>query len=255
MREELRGFAAALGEHGPEAVAFLAREAVRHAAVLRWRDTVPGACTSADRRRACTAGFRALYARLFRDTLVTLEDPGLSGDQVLDGIARACPPGFRVRIMGAQNIKGTGLDFAYRWIAHERTTRLAARLTEERGEAAVATAQELAHTEDAGVLDGPPALSALHAAAAHETGSTQAALLAAAGAIAQRQRQREDALGRRSRRAGALARGLRDLFDIYAGVSRRHRADRIFDELARGNLGHERAARELRDLMKGQKGG
>jgi poly-gamma-glutamate synthase PgsB/CapB len=255
LREELRAFAAALGEHGPEAVAFLAREAARHAAVLRWRDTVPGACTSPDRRRACTAAFRALYVRLFRDTLVPLDDPGLSGDQVMDAIARVCPPGFRVRIMGAQNIKGTGLDFAYRWIAHERTTRLSTRLAEERGEAAVATAQELAHAEDAGVLDGPPALSALHGAAARETGPTQAALLAAAGMVAQRQRQREEALGHRSRRAGALARGLTDLIDVYAGVSRRHRADRILDELARGHLGHERAARELRDLMKRQKGG
>jgi hypothetical protein len=255
LREGLRAFSAALGEHGPDAVSFLAREAARHAAVLRWRETLAGACTSAERRRDCTQAFRTLYAQLFRDTLVTLDDPGLSGDQVLDAIARACPPGFRVRIMGAQNIKGTGLDFAYRWIAHERTTRHVAALAEQRGEAALVTAQELARAEDAGILDGPVALAALHAAAARETGTAQAALLAAAGAVAQRQRQREEALGIRRRRAGALARGLGELLDVYAGVSRRHRADRVLDELARGHLDHDRAARELRDLMKRQKSG
>jgi poly-gamma-glutamate synthase PgsB/CapB len=254
LRQELAAFAAALGPHGAEAVVFLEREATRHAAVLDWRDTVRAACASSGGRRACTAAFRALYAALFRDTLVTLEDPGLSGDQVLDAIARACPPGVRVRIMGVQNIKGTGLDFAYRWIAHERTVRLAARLAEQRGEETLATARELARAEDTGVLDGPPALAALHEAAARETGQVAADLRAAAEAVAQRQRQREEALGRRRRRAGALARGLGDLLDVYAGIGRRRRADRILEELARGHLSHERAARELRDLMKGQKG-
>jgi poly-gamma-glutamate synthase PgsB/CapB len=254
LRAELAGFAEALGEHGPAALDFLVREANRHAAVLRWRDTVRGASASPSGRRDCTAAFRALYAELFRGCLVTLEDPALSGDEVLDAIARACPPGFRVRLMGVQNIKGTGLDFAYRWIAHERTTRLAAALAEQRGEEALATARALAQFEDAGLLDGPPALAALQAAAARETGAAAAELEAAVATLAARQRQREERLGQRRRRAGALRRGLDELVEVYAGVSRRHRADRLLEELARGHLGHERAARELRDLMKSHKG-
>ena len=34
----------------------------------------------------------------------------------LDAAAPA-PPGVRVTVMGTQNIKGTGLDFVYRWLA------------------------------------------------------------------------------------------------------------------------------------------
>jgi hypothetical protein len=45
-----------------------------------------------------------------------IEDPLATGDQVVVRCALAAPPGVRV-VMGTQNIKGTGLDFVYRWLA------------------------------------------------------------------------------------------------------------------------------------------
>jgi hypothetical protein len=42
---------------------------------------------------------------------------------------------------------------------------------------------------------------------------------------------------------------------VWDGVLRRRRADRVVDELVAGRVSHERAARELRELMKRQKGG
>jgi len=252
----LADFARALGSHGPEAVAFLIRLAARHAAVLGWQRQVRGWCASAAGRRACEAAFRALYAALFRASVVALGDPALSGDQVIDHLARACPPGFRVRIMGAQNIKGTGLDFAYRWIAHDRTVRLAASLAAASGEAALALSAELTRTADAGILDGPVALAALRLAAMRESGAVAQALWADVATIEARQRQREEALAqRRQQRGGPLTRALASFVDVHAGVRRRHRADAILDALVAGHVSHDRAARELRDLMKGQKGG
>jgi hypothetical protein len=45
------------------------------------------------------------------------------------------------------------------------------------------------------------------------------------------------------------------VLDVWDGVLRRWRADRMVDDLVAGRASHERAARELRDLMKRQKGG
>ena len=41
----------------------------------------------------------------------------LGGCEIIELIGQLTPPGFLNRIMGIQNIKGTGLDFVYRWQA------------------------------------------------------------------------------------------------------------------------------------------
>ncbi len=55
----------------------------------------------------------------FERKLVTIRDPHASGDQIINRIVESTPPGLQNRIMGLQNIKGTGLDFVYRWQAWE----------------------------------------------------------------------------------------------------------------------------------------
>src|SRR5205823_356969 len=61
--------------------------------------------------------FADAYRALFWETIVPLHDATLTGDQVIDRVARAIPPGAHGAIMGVQNIKGTGLDFIYRWVS------------------------------------------------------------------------------------------------------------------------------------------
>jgi len=52
-------------------------------------------------------------------------------------IANQTPPGLYNRIMGMQNIKGTGLDFVYRWQAWEAVARACDQALD--GDPAVAT--------------------------------------------------------------------------------------------------------------------
>src|SRR5262249_48323495 len=63
------------------------------------------------------AQFRDLLQQWFNSKLIVVEDYYASGNQIVDLIARQTPPGFLNRVMGIQNIKGTGLDFVYRWQA------------------------------------------------------------------------------------------------------------------------------------------
>ena len=250
----LGAFSDALGAHAPEAMPFLTREVARHAAVVAWQRSIDA--STAQSRTAAEAAFRELFAELFEASLIVLPNPHLSGDQVVDALAAACPPGFRVRIMGVQNIKGTGLDFAYRWIAYERTTALAARLSRLHGEDALAVASELARAEDAGVLDGPIAIDAVRAAATRESGDVRNSLIALAEQIATRHAERLAALARVAQgHAGPITSAVERILDVYDGIRRRRRADQIVDELVDGQVSHERAAQDLRDLVKRQKGG
>ena len=55
--------------------------------------------------------FRDLMKRWYFRKLVVIEDYFATGEEVLHTIVEATPPGFTNRMMGLQNIKGTGLDF------------------------------------------------------------------------------------------------------------------------------------------------
>ena len=51
--------------------------------------------------------------------IIIVDDYYASGNDVIDEIVKQTPPGLKARIMGMQNIKGTGLDYVYRWQAWE----------------------------------------------------------------------------------------------------------------------------------------
>ena len=92
--------------------------------------------------------FRALMWRWFESKLIPVLDYYASGNQIIRLIADSTPPGFHGRIMGMQNIKGTGLDFVYRWqawaLCHEACSELRTpdATTYRRGLAALSRFQE-----------------------------------------------------------------------------------------------------------------
>ena len=59
----------------------------------------------------------------FERRIVVVENYHTTGDAVVAAIRDATRPSFRNRIMGLQNIKGTGLDFVYRWLAWDTCHR------------------------------------------------------------------------------------------------------------------------------------
>ena len=61
--------------------------------------------------------FRELMTKWFFQKLVFVENYFASGEEVLHTVVEETPPGFTNRVMGLQNIKGTGLDFVYRFQA------------------------------------------------------------------------------------------------------------------------------------------
>lgn len=101
---------------------------------------------------------------LFAESLVPLHDSTLSGDAILDRIAAECPPGAQASIMGVQNIKGTGLDFVYRWVSVELVQRMLSGLVAKTEEAREQALTQLMIHDDYGKLDATLALAAVECA-------------------------------------------------------------------------------------------
>lgn len=70
---------------------------------------------------------------LFMRRVTVVHDSHAKGDQVIHQVAMVVPPGHHAQILGCQNIKGTGLDFAYRWVSLGQVAQLVDRLESERG--------------------------------------------------------------------------------------------------------------------------
>ena len=196
----------------------------------------------------------------FRQKIVVVENYYATGEEIVRLLAERTPPGFRNRIMGMQNIKGTGLDFVYRWHAWETVHRACTDATigddparQQRG------LQVLAAFREYGVLSQETVRAALErirrdGAAGGEIAESQLDLIAT---------QLEEQLAKleAGAQAGAGAGGskwidrLEALLDAGDAVRRRKKADRIYRELAAERISSDRAVVELKALTSRQKGG
>jgi gamma-polyglutamate synthase len=263
VRQALRGLDTMLvptgTARGPEVLAHAqAHDVVEHVvrqatrivlhARLRARVTAPD----------INAQVRAVYRALFEDQLVIVDDPGETGDQIIDRCARAVPPGTHVDVMGIQNIKGTGLDFVYRWLALDQTSARLARLASDDPNTRLAALRELDSFEDYGLVDAGIAVATLTPYAATQRDEQEALL-------ARRVLERVTAIHDHRRRAltavanqGVLARivaPLEAMLDPIDSMRRRHRATQVIDDLVAHRISHGRAAKEMRALYDRQGGG
>lgn len=200
-----------------------------------------------------TASARAdLYRALVEASLVIVTDPKASGDQIIDQALRAAPPGAHVRLMGLQNIKGTGLDFAYRWVEwgvlHPLLADLPAAGANQRARilgmlGTRSYGSVMACDGVLAVLDGMAADGALRAARSHVVARRQALL---DGRSAD-----PGGGGMITAALGLVERSL----DPFHAILRRRQAHAVLDALAGQRISHDRAQRDLQTLTDHQKGG
>ena len=98
------------------------------------------------------AEFREILWNWFDHKIVPIRDEHASGNKIVDLICKETPPGFLNRIMGLQNIKGTGLDFVYCWQAWEDCYRWCALLQGEDDNNVNQWLGRLAEFQDYGLL-------------------------------------------------------------------------------------------------------
>ncbi|WP_131623875.1 hypothetical protein [Parafrankia sp. BMG5.11] len=195
----------------------------------------------------------------FKDKIVVVQNYHASGEEIVRQLADMTPPGFRNRIMGMQNIKGTGLDFVYRWHAWEAVARACADIESSDEGRRKRGLQALSRFREYGILSAERVEDLVRQLRAEgtllgEIERNQVSLIEA---------QLHDQLARfgRSMAAGEASGGSRWINRLEAvldggdAVRRRKKADRIYRDLTNERISSERAAAELKKLTTRQKGG
>ena len=211
---------------------------------------------------------RAFLRRVFMAKLVPIRDFYIKGEQIIRLIAQMTPPGLVNRIMGMQNIKGTGLDFVYRWQAWEAVAKACEQALDEdeatagKGLAQLVSFQEYGvlsearvnQTVDAvlarGALPGgltPPQVEAIPARVAAQVAAIPDATLGSEDAGA------KEGIGQRLR--AYVLELIEGVMDGGDAIRRRRKADRIYAALMAEQISNPRAALELKKLTSRQKGG
>jgi poly-gamma-glutamate synthase PgsB/CapB len=194
----------------------------------------------------------------FQQKIVVVEDYYATGEAIVRQLADLTPPGFRNRIMGLQNIKGTGLDFVYRWHAWEAVER-ACRDAEshefvrrDRGLAALASFKEFGILSQERVSDLVAKLRS-DPATSGELTQNQLTLI---DTHLREQLAAQDRLGGgQTSSGGKWMEWLEAVLDAGDAVKRRKAADLIYREMAAERISTERAVSELKALTSRQKGG
>ncbi|MBA3550572.1 MAG: hypothetical protein H0T76_29200, partial [Nannocystis sp.] len=195
------------------------------------------------------------YRELFIELVDVVDDPLTTGDQVVLRCALAVPPGVHVTLMGTQNIKGTGLDFVYRWIALDVAIQDLTSLGSTDAETRAAALRRLESPDDPGLIDSGLVAARL-TARAPQPGEVELQTRART-AVAARHEARRTALGQRKKRGRgervvAWAEGWVDFLD---GARRHSRAKQVMKDLIDQRISHARAAQAMRELDSRAKGG
>lgn len=204
--------------------------------------------------------WRKLLKTLVKQKLVVIENPKTSGDEIIEILAQATPPGFRLRVMGMQNIKGTGLDFAYRWLSLGQVQQWIRQLESPDYQTRIQTIDALTAYDDYGILDAPLIEEALLRAKTtygkHNVEITQKLDLALQRVrLVHEQKRRVLFHAKTPRHFQPLRNIVEQLLEYGDSKRRKRKADKIMRQLFRGAISHQAAAREIHELMKRQYGG
>lgn len=211
-------------------------------------------------RHSLDREYRGLVKKWFKARLVVIEDYHTTGEQIINQICEETPPHFTNRIMGLQNIKGTGLDFVYRWQAWDNCHALCAELLDDNSARMSRALAELAAFQELGFLCEEhvrKTLESIRSLTFAQTEQFQAEIAiiisnldnriqkGSAGLTITRQRNLTD----------RIIDVIESFLDAGDSIRRRKAADRIYHDMVNERISRQRAALELQNLVRRQKGG
>jgi len=199
--------------------------------------------------------FRKLLNQWFIQKIVVIEDFHATGDAIIQQIADMTPPGFLNRIMGMQNIKGTGLDFVYRWQAWNTCYEACIQIRSGNQAQMAQGLRALSAFRDYGVLSERfvrDTVEQMKHSPYAQRESTQAELtMILSNLQVNADKKVKQQTGWRGKWMGILEAFL----DAGDAVKRRKTADKIYKDLIDERISVGRAIQELQQLNKRQKGG
>lgn len=205
---------------------------------------------------------QSLLTEWFNRRIVVIEDFHATGDHVINRLCQESPPGLTARIMGMQNIKGTGLDYVYRWQAWERCWTSCNKLRDDEEILAEEGLQEMMAFQDYGILCEDyvkQSLAILNEQDFAQSERFQAGIKVLSNNLEKKLESVRAGMEISKQNTSGLWVHLVNVFEalLDAGdaVKRKKIATKIYQDLTNERISHERAAIELQALNKRQKGG
>ncbi|MGE3543957.1 MAG: hypothetical protein AB7L28_08495, partial [Kofleriaceae bacterium] len=216
------------------------------------------ASPSEDARKKFIAQEAAAFRALFLAQIDVIEDSNATGDQIIERCARSVPPGSDVTLMGTQNIKGTGLDFVYRWLALDKVVTCLREQASPRVDRRLAALSELEAFEDHGLVDTGLARTLLEREPPQRLTPEEAeARLRIKTKVDAIWVKRKAALveQRKAEWLERVAKWGEGWVDWIDSARRGRQAAQIIDDLVDQRISHQRAAVEMRKVVGRLKGG
>ncbi len=213
--------------------------------------------------------FVNLLKTWFERKLIVIENVDATGEEVVAELIDTTPPGFLNRTMGLQNIKGTGLDFVYRFQAWDMCHEACLLAQAKTVQSTLKGLQALVAMPVIGQLCENEIRSVI------QQGKTNPLYRRPelAALLDQLERKLQQATGiaewstdhpRNGKQANSFSRmelnrwileTAEQFLDVHDSIHRRVQADLIYHDLANERISRQRAVVELRKINKRQKGG
>ncbi len=197
------------------------------------------------------------WTQMFRSQVNIVWDSGASGDQIIERCAKAVMPGVHVTIMGTQNIKGTGLDFIYRWLSLDLAHTNLAKLSHPDEQVRLDALRVLDGNSDNGFTD----TGVLRVKLPRITGGSpqeqnmRLALLEKSTAIWKQKIENLASSGDAASKGGRLWIWVEQWIDFIDGAVRYWESRQLVDDLIHFRISHNKMAVQMREIYARAKGG
>ncbi|GAA4354853.1 hypothetical protein [Kangiella marina] len=212
--------------------------------------------------------FSAYCYNLIKNKVIVIEDPHLPGESILKKVIETTPIGITNNIMGLQNIKGTGLDFVYRWEAWEKCSKAITKVLNSNtlSEQVTQAVDDLVSFKEYGALSFEAiaeCINQLKKRRLFQDDALQQKVTMLEENYSLQLKEYDDikdsvAISDHKKKSifeGQVASFLEKILDLGDAVRRRKNANSIYKDLANNRISVNRAISELKRLNKRQKGG
>lgn len=205
-----------------------------------------------------TAKVMSSWTALFKGLITVVWDAGATGDQIIDQCAKVAPPGVHVTVLGTQNIKGTGLDFIYRWLSLDAVVQGIAKLESEDEQTRLDALRALDAHSDFGFTDtGTMAarLPAIEGGSAQEVTQRKALIEKARGIHAEKLKKLSSTATGAAAKGGKFWTWIEGWIDFIDGAVRYRQSRQLKQDLIDYRVSHNKMAVEMREIYARAKGG
>ena len=204
---------------------------------------------------------KALLWKWFEQKIIVVHNYSATGNEIIETITQSIPPGIYNKIMALQNIKGTGLDFFYRWQAWENCYNICQNIVNaENNEQLEGALRELSTISSIEILavDTITEIVSNLTASKNNSDSINILLKDLKEKLDSSTQTKSDS-SPESKTKGShnslFIKFIENFIDPGDAVRRRKKVDRIYRDLAKGRVSYSQTIATLQKINKKQKGG